>query len=202
MPDQALEGIKVLDISHHIAGPYCTKLLGDYGAQVIKVEKPEGDPARTSGPFRDDRPDPEGSGLFLYLNNNKLGATLDLKSDTGKKLFKELVEDVDILVENFSPKVMPGLGLGFDTLKALNPGLVMTSISNFGQTGPYRDYKATDIVLQALGGLDVSTRRSGSGAGQGRRKTKSIRIHRRHVRRRRHHDSFYPQNPDWKGAIC
>jgi len=153
MQDQALSGLKVLDVSHHIAGPYCTKLLADFGAQLIKVERPDGgDPARRTGPFRDDKPGPESSVFFFYLNNNKQGITLNLKTDTGINIFKELVKKVDILVENFSPHVMPGLGLSYDTLKAINPGLVMTSISNFGQTGPYRNYKATDIVLQALGG--------------------------------------------------
>src|SRR4030043_1618674 len=99
MPDQALSGIKVLDVGHHIAGPYCTKLLADFGAKVIKVERPDGgDPARRSGPFPDDKPYLEASGLFFYLNNNKLGITLNLKSDTGAKIFKELVKKVDILV--------------------------------------------------------------------------------------------------------
>jgi CoA:oxalate CoA-transferase len=153
MPDQALGGIKVLDLGHHIAGPYCTKLLADFGAQVIKVERPDGgDPARRAGPFPNDELNLEESGLFFYLNNNKRGITLNLKTDTGIKIFQELVKKVDILVENFSPRVMPGLGLSYDSLKIINPGLVMTSISNFGQSGPYRDYKATDIVLQALGG--------------------------------------------------
>ena len=153
MPDQALSGIKVLDVGHHIAGPYCTKLLADFGAQVIKVERPDaGDPARRMGPFPNDEPSQEASGLFFYLNNNKQSITLNLKTGAGVKIFQELVKKVDILVENFSPRVMPGLGLSYDKLKAINPGLVMTSISNFGQSGPYRDYKATDIVLQALGG--------------------------------------------------
>jgi len=153
MPDQALGGIKVLDLGHHIAGPYCTKLLADFGAQVIKIEKPDGgDPARKAGPFPNDEPNPEESGLFFYLNNNKQSITLNLKTDTGIKIFQELVKKVDILVENFSPRVMPSLGLSYDSLKAINHGLVMTSISNFGQSGPYRDYKATEMVIQALGG--------------------------------------------------
>jgi len=153
MPDQALSGIKVLDVGHHIAGPYCTKLLADFGAQVIKVERPDaGDPARRMGPFPHDEPNQETSGLFFYLNNNKQSITLNLKTGAGVKIFQELVKKVDILVENFSPRVMPSLGLSYDSLKAINSGLVMTSISNFGQSGPYRDYKATDIVLQALGG--------------------------------------------------
>jgi crotonobetainyl-CoA:carnitine CoA-transferase CaiB-like acyl-CoA transferase len=143
-----------LDLTHFIAGPYCTKLLADFGAEVIKVEKPgEGDGARRLGPFLKDDPHPEKSGFFLYLNTNKKGITLNLKSDSGKSIFKELVKRVDIVVENFEPRVMPSLGLSYDELKGLNPSLVMTSISNFGQSGPYRDYKATDIVAQAMGGL-------------------------------------------------
>lgn len=154
MQEQALDGVKVLDLSWHIAGPYCTKLLADYGAEVIKVEHPDGgDPARKAGPFPNDQPDPESSGLFLYLNNNKKSITLNLKTESGKKYVKELAKWADILVENFSPRVLPSLGLDHEELKTVNPGLVMTSISNFGQTGPYRDYKATDVVFQAVGGL-------------------------------------------------
>lgn len=153
MSVQALSGIRILDVGHHIAAPYCTKLLADFGAEVIKVEKPDGgDPARKSGPFPDDQPHGERSGLFTYLNHNKLSITLNLKTDTGVKMFKELVKKVDILVENFDPHVMPSLGLAYDDLKTINSGLVMTSISNFGQSGPYRDYNATDVVLQALSG--------------------------------------------------
>jgi len=151
--EQALTGLKVLDVTHYIAGPFCTKLLADYGADVIKVEKPgEGDESRRMGPFPDDVPDPEKSGLFLYLNTNKRGITLNLKTETGVKIFKDLVKESDVLVENFSPRVMPGLGLDYQTLKKVKPQLVMTSISNFGQTGPYRDWKATEITLFALCG--------------------------------------------------
>lgn len=108
MAEQALADVKVLDLTWYIAGPYCTKLLADYGAEVIKIERPgEGDPARCIGPFYHDDSHPEKSGLFLHLNTNKLGITLNLKSNTGKKIFKELVRDADILVENFSPRVMP-----------------------------------------------------------------------------------------------
>ena len=150
---QALTGMKVLDLTHYIAGPFCTKLLADYGADVIKVERPgAGDAARRAGPFPDDIPDPEKSGLFLYLNTNKRGITLNLKTKTGVDIFQKLVRESDILVESFSPRVMPGLGLDYQTLKAVNPQLVMTSISNFGQSGPRRDWKATEITLFALSG--------------------------------------------------
>ncbi len=153
MAEQALSDARVLDLTWYIAGPFCTKLLADYGADVIKIEKPgEGDPARRMGPFFKDDPHPEKSGLFLYLNTNKKGITLNLKSETGKKIFKELVKDADILVESFSPGVMERLGLGFEELEKINPKLVMTSISNFGQTGPYRDYKTSDLITFAMGG--------------------------------------------------
>jgi len=149
----ALEGVKVLDLTHHIAGPWCTKLLADYGAEVIKVERPEGDPARRMPPFFHDQTGPENSLLFLYLNTSKRGVTLNLRSEQGRQMLKDLVRDADLLVENFSPRVMPSLGLDYDSLREVNPALVMLSISNFGQTGPYRDYKATEIVEYALGGL-------------------------------------------------
>ena len=112
MVEQALSDVKVLDLTWHIAGPYCTKMLADYGADVIKVEKPgEGDPARRMGPFLRDDPHPEKSGLFLHLNTNKKSITLNLKSDTGKKILKELVSGVDVVVKNFSPGVMERFGL-------------------------------------------------------------------------------------------
>ncbi len=150
--EQLLSDVKVLDLSQYIAGPYCTKLLADYGADVVKVEKPgEGDGARRMGPFVGSVPHPEKSGLFLHLNTNKRSITLNLKSHTGKKIFKELLKGVDILVESFSPRVMPSLGLGYGTLERVNPKLVMTSISNFGQTGPYRDFKASEIIISGMG---------------------------------------------------
>lgn len=153
MEEQALSDLKVLDLTHFIAGPYCTKLMADLGAEVIKVERPgQGDGARALGPFLGDEPHPEKSGLFFYLNTNKKGITLNLKSETGVRLLKELVRDADLVVENFEPRVMPSLGLSYDELKGINPNLVMTSISNFGQTGPYRDYKATSLTIMALGG--------------------------------------------------
>jgi crotonobetainyl-CoA:carnitine CoA-transferase CaiB-like acyl-CoA transferase len=149
-----LSGLKVLDLTHYVAGPYATRLMASQGAEVIKVEKPDGgDPSRRLGPFPDDLPDPEKSGLFLYLNTSKKSVTLNLKTEDGKRIFRELVAWADVLVENFSPRVMPGFGLDYQTLEKINPGLVMTSVSNFGQTGPYRDYSAREINLYAIGGL-------------------------------------------------
>src|SRR5438270_8797631 len=125
----ALSSIRVLDLTHHIAGPYCTKLLADYGAEVIKIERPDGgDPARRMGPFPADEPHPEQSGLFLHLNSNKKSITLNLKSALGAAIAKRLAGDADVVVENFQPRVLPALGLDYEALSAANPPLVMTSI--------------------------------------------------------------------------
>lgn len=161
MAQQALSDITVIDLTHHVAGPYCTRLLASFGAQVIKVERPDGgDPARRRGPFPDDVPHPERSSLFLHLNTGKRGATLNLKTTAGKKLLEELVTKADILVENFAPRVMPSLGLGYERLAELNPRLIMTSIANFGSSGPYRDWRAANITLLAMGGLMYVTGQS------------------------------------------
>lgn len=147
-----LTNIKIIDLTQYVAGPYCTKLLADYGADVIKIEKSSGgDGARKIGPYYHDEIDIEKSVLFLHLNTNKKGITLNLKTATGVKIFKQLISDADILIENFTPRVMPALGLDYETLTRVNPRLVMCSISNFGQTGPYRDYKASELVLFAMG---------------------------------------------------
>ncbi|MFC2033139.1 CaiB/BaiF CoA transferase family protein [Chloroflexota bacterium] len=152
MSDAALKGVRVLDLTHYIAGPFATKLLAAYGADVIKIERPDGgDGARRLGPFYHDEVDPEKSGLFLYLNMGKRGTTLNLKHPLGVEIFKELVKTADIVVESFSPGVMARLGIDYETLEKINPKLVMTSISNFGQTGPYRDFKTSELVLRGMG---------------------------------------------------
>ncbi|PKB60899.1 MAG: hypothetical protein BZY79_06655 [SAR202 cluster bacterium Casp-Chloro-G4] len=144
----------MLDLTHYVAGPYATRLMATQGADVIKIERPGfGDPSRHLGPFPDDNPDPEKSGLFLALNCSKKSVTLDLKKSTGKNIFLEMLGWADVVVENYQPRVMASLGLDYETLKGIKPELVMTSISNFGQTGPYRDYSAREINLYALGGL-------------------------------------------------
>ncbi|MCH7736661.1 MAG: CoA transferase [Chloroflexi bacterium] len=158
MAEGALSHVRVLDFTTQVAGPYCTKLLADYGADVIKVERPEtGDTARGMGPFPEDIPHLEKSGLFLHLNTNKRSVTLDLKSKAGQKIARELASNADLVVESFRPGVMDRFGLGFGSLQASNPRLVMTSISNFGRTGPYRDYKSSDIMVYSMGGEMHST---------------------------------------------
>lgn len=150
---QALSDVTILDLTHHIAGPYCTKMLADYGANVIKLEKPgSGDVSRSMGPFPEDIPHPEKSGIFLHLNANKRGITLDFKTNTGKNIFLELVKHVDVVIESFSPSTLSSAGLGYEVLEKVNPKVILVSISNFGQNGPYRDYKATEIVLHGMGG--------------------------------------------------
>jgi crotonobetainyl-CoA:carnitine CoA-transferase CaiB-like acyl-CoA transferase len=157
-PNGPLDGVSVLDLTHHIAGPYCTKLFADYGADVIKIERPDGgDPARRMAPFLHDEPGLEKSGLFLHLNTNKQSVTLDIETQAGRKLLLELARDADIVVESFSPDFMPSLELDYDAFEAVNPSIVMTSISNFGRTGPYKDYAASEITLYALGGTMIST---------------------------------------------
>lgn len=154
MTEQALSDVMVLDLTEYISGPYCTKLMADYGAEVVKVERPGvGDRARSTGPFFNDEPHPEKSGLFLYLNTNKKSITLNLNSCAGVKIFEELVKQADIVVENLGPQFILSVGLDYENLKRLNPGLVMTSISSFGHTGPYRDYKGTDLMVWALSGI-------------------------------------------------
>lgn len=148
-----LSDVRVLDFTHHVAGPFCTKLFADFGAEVVKIEKPRrGDIARAMAPFKDDDPGPEMSALFLHLNTNKRSVALNLKHEAARDVVKRLVERSDIVVESFAPGVMASLGLGYDAIHAWNPRAVMVSVSNFGQTGPYRDYKSEDIISYAMGG--------------------------------------------------
>ena len=153
MMPAALDDVRILDISHGIAGPLCAKLLADFGADVIKVEPPGGESGRTLGPFFHDDPHPEKSLFFLLLNLNKRGVTLNLETRTGVKLFKELVSEADVVIESFQPGYMTSLGLDYESLEKINPGIVMTSITPFGQTGPYSHYKGEEIVAYAMGGV-------------------------------------------------
>lgn len=147
-----LEGLRVLDLSQGAAGPYCTRLLALYGADVIKVERPRtGDMMRHIPPFVDGTPGLDNSLSFLHLNVNKRGITLNLGTESGKTIFETLVRDADVVVDSFRPGVLARLGLSYEHLCSIRPGIVLTSITNFGQTGPYRDLAASEIVLYAMG---------------------------------------------------
>jgi len=145
----ALEGIRVLDLTRVLAGPFCTMIMADMGAEVIKIEVPgRGDDAREYPPFIQGM-----SAYFMNLNRNKKSVALDLKKRQGKDIFLKLVEKSDVVVENFRPGTMERLGIGYKVLKDLNPGLVYASISGFGQYGRYKDRPGYDIIGQAMGGL-------------------------------------------------
>jgi crotonobetainyl-CoA:carnitine CoA-transferase CaiB-like acyl-CoA transferase len=153
MPATALQGTTVLELSDGIAGAFCGRLLAQYGAEVIKAESPRGgDRSRHAGPFPGDEPHPERSGQYLYLNGNKLGITLNLSHASGRELARRLIAESDVLIESFSPSETQALGLGYDELSRLNPGLVMVSVTPFGQSGPYSGYAATDLITHAVGG--------------------------------------------------
>jgi crotonobetainyl-CoA:carnitine CoA-transferase CaiB-like acyl-CoA transferase len=141
-----------------VAGPFCAKVMADLGAEVIKIEKPSrGDTARQRGPFPGDKPHPEKSALYLYLNANKLGVTLDVTKPEGIRLFCELVKDADVLVESQPPGLLDSLGIGYKDLRALNPRLIVTSITPFGQTGPYKDYQGYDLNCYHIGVVGYET---------------------------------------------
>ena len=152
MAEQLLSGIKVVECGNMVSAAYAGKLLADFGADVVKVEEPQGDSARQRGPFPGDTPHAEKSGLFLYLNANKQGVTLNLRAAKGQAVLQSLCAQADILLHNYSPRDMAGLGLDYAKLSQINPGLIMTSISYFGQTGPHRDYNAYDLTASNAGG--------------------------------------------------
>jgi crotonobetainyl-CoA:carnitine CoA-transferase CaiB-like acyl-CoA transferase len=146
MNDGALTGLKIVELGERVAGPFCTKVMADLGAEVVKIERPgTGDVARSRGPFPKDEPHPDRSGSFLYLNTNKLSVTLDVASPQGTALFRDLLKDADILVETCPPGFLTSKGVGFADLHERYPRLIVTSITPFGQTGPYKDYKAYDL---------------------------------------------------------
>ena len=149
-----LQGLSVVELGESISAPYCAKLLADMGAHVVKIERPEtGDQAREYGPFLNDQPHPERSGLFLYLNSNKQGVTLNLETPTGKEILAGLLAQSHIFVHNLHPFDMDRLGIGWEGLRRHNQQMVMASITPFGLTGPYRNWKAYDINLAAAGGI-------------------------------------------------
>lgn len=168
MEKTALGNIRVLDLSRVLAGPFCTMLMADMGAEVIKIEVPKtGDDTRGFGPFKN------GESLYYAnVNRNKKGITLNLKSEKGKEIFKELVKTADVVVENYRPGVMERLGLGYDTLSEINDQIIYGEISGFGSYGPYSDRPGYDIIAQAMGGLmsisgweDSGPTRSGNAMG-------------------------------------
>lgn len=163
MAEEALSGLKVVELANLISGPYLGRVLAGFGAEVIKVEVPPGgDEARTLGPFPGDVPHSERSGMFLYLNVNKLGVTLNPTSAAGRKLLLELIKGADVFVENYPPRTIEEWGLSYPKLREVNPRLVMASLTPFGQTGPYRDYKSSPLVIACLGGSAYETPPAGS----------------------------------------
>ncbi len=151
-----LSGCRVLDLAGPL-GFHCVKLLADMGADVVKVEPPSGDEARQVPPFKDDLPHPEKSLYFLHYNTNKRGITLNLESPDGRNMLLELARSADVVVDTRRPGRLEELGLGFHKLGSVNPRLILANITPFGQTGPWRDYKATDIAGMALSNLMVLT---------------------------------------------
>jgi benzylsuccinate CoA-transferase BbsE subunit len=150
--DSILAPYRVLDLTD-AKGFLCGKILGDLGADVIKIEKPGGDPDRNIGPFYRDIADPEKSLHWFAYNTSKRSITLNIEATDGKEIFKRLVKRADFVLESFPPGYLTGLGLDYPVLRELNPRLIITSITPFGQTGPYRDYKSSDLVASAMGGL-------------------------------------------------
>lgn len=154
----ALENLTILDLTRVLAGPFCTMMLADMGAKVIKIEIPSGgDDTREYPPFRLNKNGERESVYFANINRNKKGITLNLKSEEGKHLFRELVKKADIVVENYRPGVMDKLGLGYDELRKINPQIIYGSVSGFGNTGPYRLRPGYDILAQAMGGMMAIT---------------------------------------------
>lgn len=152
----ALSGYRVLDLADS-KGAYCTKLLADLGADVIKIERPEGDPGRGIPPFVDDTPHPEKSLYFLHRNTNKRGITLNLDISVGRNILKKLVKTADVLVENSPPDYMANLGLDYSVLSEINPALIIASITEFGHSGPYKYRKGSNLVDFAMSGVMITS---------------------------------------------
>lgn len=147
-----LNDVTVLDLTQYITGPYATKLLADYGADVIKIEQPGGDPARRLGPFKGGMSHPEKSGTFFYFNTNKRSLVLDLKQPAARKVVERLLGKVDVVVESFMPGIADRLGVGWQAISAARNDLPLVSITNFGQDSPYKDYKGSDVILYGFAG--------------------------------------------------
>ena len=149
MEDTLLSCYRALDLTDE-KGFLCGRILGDFGVDVVKIEPPGGDPGRNIGPFYHDIPDPEKSLYWFAYNANKRGITLNIETADGRDIFKRLVKTADFVIESFPPGYMDSIGLGYETLSHINPGVILTSITPFGQTGPWRDYSGADIALWAL----------------------------------------------------
>jgi crotonobetainyl-CoA:carnitine CoA-transferase CaiB-like acyl-CoA transferase len=147
------DDLRIVELGQGVSAAYCTKLFADLGAEVIKIEPPEGDVLRRRGPFAGDEPGPERSGLFAYMNTSKLGVTLDARDERGRALLLELLRDADVLVENNAPGWLRDVGLDYEALAGANPALVVTSITPFGQDGPWRDYRGNDFIVQHTSGV-------------------------------------------------
>ncbi len=153
MHSTALAGLTVIEYASFVPGPYCAKLLGDMGAEVVKIEEPPvGDPARTRGPYPGDTPHPEKSGLFLYLNTNKLGVTINLLDPAGYDIFLGLVREADIFIHDRTARQARALRIDYPRLRRANPGLIVTSVTPFGHTGPYAEWMAHNLNLCHAGG--------------------------------------------------
>lgn len=157
MPERALAGVRVVDISQGIAGPYATKLLADSGAEVTKIEPPGGDYSRRLGPFPDDLPDPERSGLYLHLNTGKRSVTLDVSVTSGQVILKKLLAKADVFVAGERASTLRAWGLHYDDLKAEFPDLVVAQVSPFGATGPYAEYDGNSLTAMAMSTLMYNT---------------------------------------------
>lgn len=147
-----LAGLRIVDLTTNVAGPYATKLLADYGADVVKVEPPGGDPARHERPFAGNEPGIERSLLYLHLNTNKRSLVLDLEAEGAREVLRRLTATADAVVEDFAPGALAERGLGYEDLAGIRPGVVLGSITPWGQTGPYVGLRQSDIVAQAMGG--------------------------------------------------
>lgn len=155
--DKPLAGVRVLDLTHAYSGPFCTMHLADQGAEVIKIEETgKGDQCRGWAPFKNG-----SSGYFAYVNRNKYGMTLNLKTEEGRGIFKALVKEADVVVENFRVGTMEKLGLGYETLREINPKLIYASVNGFGMEGPMAERPCYDIIAQAMGGMMSMTGMAG-----------------------------------------
>ena len=150
-----LAGLRILELADE-KGQFCGKLMGDLGADVIKIEPPGGEATRRVGPFLDDIPHPERSLSFWYYNTSKRGITLNLETADGRQLFRRLAAATDVILETFPPGYLSSLGLGYENLREQNPGLIMCALTPFGQTGPWRDYMTSDLLHMAAGGQMAS----------------------------------------------